>query len=292
VETEFLLILERRPGLGDELGVVWAGHGRVELHKPLPRRLLIGLQFFVRLLEPRKCLFRLDPQLLLDAGRRIFPERRRERVAADRLVLLELAGRHKQVRTDRIEGQRTGISRQVAHVDLDTEQVVERVLIFPAVEPPHGDPAPLVGEQFPSRHHRRGQVIQEISLRRPVWLRLILRGHVARVQNVQHLLPSLRRSDGIDHKRQVIHPHARFLRVGPMAPLTVGLEQLLMPGVHDRLRSRGSGRHGKEPAGRNNRTAGKQLHAHCVGLDPTIIGPRHGRQPTRTRLFPAQVRQQ
>ena len=271
MEPEFLFILERRPSLRDELGVVWAGHGRVELHEPLPRRLLVGLQFFVCSDERGESLFSLDPQAFRSVRRRMLLERRSERVAADRLVLLELAGRHEQVRPDRVEGQGTRVGGQVAHVDFDTEQIVKRAFVLPTVEPPHGDPAPLVGQHLPGRHHRGRQVVEKVGLRCPLRLPFVLRRHIAGVEHVEYLLPSLRGGDGVDYQRQVVDPHARFLGVGSVAPLTVRLEQLPMPHIDRRLRGSRSARPGSGPARHDDGTTNQQLHAHRVSLDPLII---------------------
>src|SRR5438132_503675 len=67
-----------------------------------------------------------------------------ERLTTQRQVLLNLVARHEQRRADSIERAGAAIRRQIAGLDLDAEQIADRVAIFTLVESPQDNAASLI----------------------------------------------------------------------------------------------------------------------------------------------------
>ena len=244
MKLELLLALERRPGLGDEFGVLRAGDRRIELLEPLPGSLLVGLQRFIGFLERGQRFFRLLTELLLHTRGRMLLERGGNRISADRFVLFELAGGHEQACADGVEGQRARVGRQVAHIDLHPEQIAERVFVFATVEPSHRDPASLIGEALASDDHRLGEHVEEVGLGRRLRLGLFGGRHLTRVECTEHLLPPLGGCHAVEREREIVDTEVGLRRLPSMACRTVGRQKLLVPRVQDGPRRRGCDRSG------------------------------------------------
>ena len=244
MKLELLLALERRPGRRDKRGVLRAGDRRVELLEPLPGGLLVGLEVLAGLFEPGQRFFRLLTELLLHIGCRMLLERDSECGSADFFVLFELAGGHEQACADGVEGQRVGVGRQVAHIDLHPEQVAERVFVFATVKPPHRDPASLIGEALAGDDHRLGEHVEEVGLGRRLRLGLVGGRHLARVERTEHLLPPLRGCHAVEREREIVNTEIGLRRLPSMTCRTVGRQKLLVPRVEHGTRRRGRDRSG------------------------------------------------
>ena len=156
-------------------------------------------------------------QLLLHARRRLPRKRFLHSLASQQLVLLKLVRRHEKIRPHRVKATRAAVCGQIRHIDVHAEQLPQRVLVFTAVQPPHGDHAILIPQSTPRRDHHVCQIIKKISLRSIRRLLLVLRRHVAGVHLIENLLPLLRRFDVLDLKRKVVHAKLPFLLFRSMA---------------------------------------------------------------------------
>ena len=150
-------------------------------------------------------------QLLRHARRRLPGKRLLQRLATERLILLDLVCRHEEIRAHGIKRPRATIRRQLRHIDLHAEQLTQRVFVFTPIQPPHRDDPLLIAKTPPRRDHHVRQIIEKIRLRGTRGLFLILWRHVARVHRIQHLLPLLGDLDIRDRQRQVIHTELALL---------------------------------------------------------------------------------
>ena len=178
-------------------------------------------------------------QLLRHARRCLPCKRLLQRLATQRLILLDLIRRHEEVRAHGIKRPRATIRRQLRHIDLHAEQFPKRVFVFATIQPPHRDHPLSIAKTPPRRHHHIRQIIEEIRLRGTRRLLFILRRHVARVHRIQHLLPLLRDLDIRDRQRQIIHAELPFLLFRPVAAHAVLFKKGTVFLRHRRIGGRG-----------------------------------------------------
>ena len=225
------------PDRGDDVGVFWQRrclfHGLHPLLRPL-----LGVDLVlheVSHLRGRRLGF--VAHRFLD-GRGGLPLKGfRQGLEPESLILLELVARHEKVRPRRVEALGGRVGRELAHIDLHAEQFAERVAVFAAVQPPHGDGSLLVAKAPPGRDHHVGQIIQEIGLCHAFRLLLVVGRHGARIQLVEHLLPALRRFERGDGERQIVHAEAALLLLLVVAFAAVFFKQGLMLRRHGHDRS-------------------------------------------------------
>ena len=223
--------------LRDQRGV-FRERGRViNRLEPLQRPLPVVQGLAIPLQDDGLDLFRLEMELPRDAGDGPGVERILERLLGQRLVDLELVAGEEKVGADGIEARPARIRGQRAHLHLHAEERPQRVAVLAAVEPAERDDAALIPQPLAGRHHRVGQVVQEVRLGLRPGLRLPFRRHVARVQGVEDLLPALRGRQIGQREAQLIHPELPLLLLGPVASQAIVLEEGTVPLGH-----RGRGR--------------------------------------------------
>ena len=154
--------------------------------------------------------------------------RGRDRRAADREILLELVARHEKPRADRVEGAGACVGWQARRVDLDAEQVAERVAILAAVEPTDERDLALVADRLAGGGEGLRKIGEELELGVGLGLRLFGGGHLAGIEDAKHLLPAFGRLDRGDGKWQVVEPDAALLGLFRVALHAVGREERLM----------------------------------------------------------------
>ena len=148
---------------------------------------------------------------------------------------------------------------------------MDRIGVFPTVEPPHGDRSAGVGECLASHDERMGEVIEEVGLGSRIELFLIFRRHLTGVEHIEHLLPSLGRLNGIDRGGQRVDPKATVGIVGPVACSAVGCEEGEGGGLH---RSRRTGRRVGETC-----VVHKDAEHRSKRTSHATPAARHGRRP-------------
>ena len=209
----------------------------------------------------------------------------RQGLEPEGLILLELVARHEKVRPRRVEALRGRVGREFAHIDLHAEQLAERVAVFAAVQPPHGDGALLIAEAPPGRDHHVRQIVQKVRLRDAFRLLFVVGRHGARIQLVEHLLPALRRFERGDGERQIVHAEAALLLLLVVAFAAVFFKQGLMlrRHGHDRSFLRGESDSVRQQQGGDGcadvfyASRAKRLnHGHKVGSGRGGKGSHHG----------------
>ena len=139
------------------------------------------------------------------------------RLPSERKVLLELIRRHEKRRAHRIEGARAAVGRQFPGIDLDTEEVADRFLVFAAVEAPHRDFSTRVGELVARGHEGAGEGFEKGGLGLVGGLRLVLGRHLAGVHGIEDLLPEIGSGNVVEDERNVVEPDLALLFVGVVA---------------------------------------------------------------------------
>ena len=125
------------------------------------------------------------------------------------------------------------VCRKLTHVDLDTQQLAKRVAIFATIQAAHGDLAMPVVHLETQGHHRLPQVIHKICLLLRGQLFLIFRRHQARIQGIEHLLPTLGRGRISNGEGKIVDPEFSLFAV---ALQTICLQCLKMCFVDARQR--------------------------------------------------------
>jgi len=107
----------------------------------------------------------------------------------------------------------------------------------------------LPGEGTSSTKSWKGKIGEKLKFCVGLGLRLFGGGHLAGIEDAEHLLPPFGRLDRGDGKWQVVEPDAALLGLFRVALRAVGRKECLMAGVHFRGGGRGDGA-GHTPADR------------------------------------------
>ena len=148
-------------------------------------------------------------------------------------IRCKLVTGEEQTRAVGIEITQAMVCRQLTDIDLDTQQFAKRVAIFAPIQAAHGDLAVPVVHLQTQGHHRLPQVIHKICLLLCGQLLLIFRRHLARIQGIENLLPTLGRGRISNGEGKVVDPEFSLLAV---AIQTVCLQCLKMRIVDARQR--------------------------------------------------------
>ena len=140
-------------------------------------------------------------------------------------VLLDLVAGHEKRRPHGIERARAAVRRQIAHVNLHTEQVADGIAVLPTIEPAHRDLSSVVADDFACGYERVRERVKKLRLASALGLFCIVRRHLAGVQLIENLLPPVSAFDGRNCECDVIEPQLAFLLFLVVALDAVVLEE-------------------------------------------------------------------
>ena len=174
--------------------------------------------------------------------------------------MLQLVAGHKQRGTGGVKGARPPVSREVAHVNADAQQIADGVLVLAAVEPAHGDLAARVPKGASCGHEGVRKRVEKLGLLAAFGLFGILRGHFPGVELVEDFLPEIRAPDRVQREGKLVQADLALLFLLVVAFEAVAFEKsavfLLEPRMGHlrsgrRLRTEKKGRrpeqHGQKP---------------------------------------------
>ncbi len=104
--------------------------------------------------------------------------------------------------------------------------------VFPPVEPSHGDGAARVSQNLAGHNERLGEIVEQLGLGGGVELRLVLRGHLSRVQDAQHLLPAIGGVGRVERCRERVDAEAAVGVIGVVARCAMLVQERQRGGCH------------------------------------------------------------